>query len=531
MNKADGDHDYTKESGKNSSGAEYKASEHMQSAENLYRHLYKSMRDAFVSVDMQGHILEYNEAYLKMLGYEDHEILQLTYVDLTPEKWRALEERIVREQILPRGYSEVYEKEYRRKDGSVFPVELRTVLLRDEAGNPFRMWAIIRDITEQKRAREELLRTQAVLAQAEEMAHLGAWWIEFVDHENVDANPLRWSAEVYRIFGYEPGAVEVSNELFFKHVHPDDRQLVKDTVAQAMAEKHPYSVEHRIIRLDGKERVVVEHAEISFDEQGRPIRMVGAVQDITARKRVEEDIRRLNAELEQRVRSRTAELTTANQELESFAYSVSHDLRAPLRGIEGWSRALLEDHGALLDEQGRFYLHTIQSEAQHMTALIDALLTLSRVTRVGLKLERMDLSRLAQSIVDDLQQGQPERHVQFTIAPELFVQADPVLLRLALENLFRNAWKFTSNRDPARIELGWMLQNGGLVYYVRDNGVGFDMAGADRLFTPFSRLHRQEDYPGIGVGLATVQRIIRRHGGQVWAEGKVDQGATFYFTL
>jgi len=228
---------------------------------------------------------------------------------------------------------------------------------------------------------------------------------------------------------------------------------------------------------------------------------------------------------------RTAELEAANKELEAFAYSVSHDLRAPLRAMDGFSLALLEDYTGRLDAEGQDYLRRVRAATRTMAQLIDDLLDLSRVTRAEMRRDAVDLGPLAQSIAAELQTMQPERQVEVIIADGLNTRGDPRLLRVVLENLLSNAWKFTGQQPQARIAFGLAEQNGQTAYFVRDNGAGFDMAYADKLFGVFQRLHRADEFPGTGVGLATVQRIIHRHGGRVWAEGAVGQGATFYFTL
>ena len=237
-------------------------------------------------------------------------------------------------------------------------------------------------------------------------------------------------------------------------------------------------------------------------------------------------------DLNQGLRQAIIELKTVNKELEAFSYSVSHDLRAPLRSIDGFSQALLEDSLEQLDETGQDYLKRIRSATQRMGQLIDDMLTLSQVTRSDLQREDVDLSGLAQRVCADLHQMNPDRQIEFQIQPNLLSHGDARLLQVVLDNLLNNACKFTSHQEVTQIEFGAIAQdNGMLAYFVRDNGVGFDMAFVDKLFRPFQRLHGMREFPGNGIGLATVQRIIHRHGGQVWAQGRLNQGATFYFTL
>lgn len=245
----------------------------------------------------------------------------------------------------------------------------------------------------------------------------------------------------------------------------------------------------------------------------------------------EAHVRRLNAELSQRVRQRTAQLESVVRELESFAYSVSHDLRAPLRAVDGFTMALLEDYGDRLDDEGRNYLDRIHHGAQRMSELIDDLLKLSRLSRAQLAPRAVDLSGLAREVLDQLREANPDGTAIVSVEPSPTAWGDPGLLRVALENLLANAWKYSSKQAEPRIEFGATRQADETVYFVRDNGVGFDMAHAGKLFAPFQRLHHRDEFEGTGIGLATVQRIIQRHGGRVWVDAAPNQGATFYFTL
>ncbi len=280
------------------------------------------------------------------------------------------------------------------------------------------------------------------------------------------------------------------------------------------------------LRRDGSEFP----AEISLSplqtEEGTLV--TAAIRDVTERKLAEEKIKQLNADLE----ARAIQLEATNKELEAFSYSVSHDLRAPLRTIDGFSLAILEDYGDQLNDEGRNYLMRIRTAAQRMAQLIDDLLNLSRVTRAPLSPEPTNLSTVAEHIVQELQQTEPNRIVEFSITPNIVANSDPRLMKVVLENLLNNAWKFTSKQEFARIEFGAKNDpTHGHIYFVRDNGAGFDMAYVNKLFGAFQRLHTSSEFPGIGIGLAIVQRIINRHGGRVWAEGEVNKGAVFCFTL
>jgi light-regulated signal transduction histidine kinase (bacteriophytochrome) len=252
---------------------------------------------------------------------------------------------------------------------------------------------------------------------------------------------------------------------------------------------------------------------------------------VTERRRAEEEVNKLNADLERRVVERTRELDAANKELEAFSYSVSHDLRAPLRAIDGFSKALLDEYSDKLNQQACHYLQRVRTGIQKMSGLIDDLLNLSRMSRVVLRKEPIDLTALARGVVAELREREPARRVAIEIGDGLTARGDTRLTNFVLVNLLGNAWKYTGKRSQAQIAFGQENKGEETAFYVRDNGAGFDMAYADKLFTPFQRLHQDSEFEGTGIGLATVQRIVSRHGGRIWAEAAIDKGATFYFTL
>ena len=335
------------------------------------------------------------------------------------------------------------------------------------------------------------------------------------------------------IFGYTAAEMlgqpldRLLPERFVKAHRGHIRQFATEPQAARLMDRRP---EIFGLRKDGSE--FFAEASISRSMEDGQLIFTVYLRDISARKKAEEEIRQLNASLERRVLERTSELQAANLELEAFSYSVSHDLRTPLRAIDGFSQALLEDYADRLDDQGKNYLNRVRAATQRMGHLIDDMLTLSRVTRVEMQRGTIDLSARAADVLAEFQKTEPERKVDWHIESGLVVEGDTQLLRVALVNLLGNAWKFTGKTATVKIEFGAMRNSDGTMdFFVRDNGVGFDMAYADRLFGAFQRLHTIAEFPGTGIGLATVQRIIHRHGGQVHGEGMPDQGATFYFTL
>lgn len=368
-------------------------------------------------------------------------------------------------------------------------------------------------LTEQRRVEESLRHNEARLADAQRIAHLGHW-----DYDP-EKDELHWSDEIYRIFGLTRREFSATLEAFQRSVHPEDVGYVEESVRAAF-EGRPVVFEHRIVRPGGEVRVVQERAEYVFDPEGRPARLVGTVQDITERKRAEEELGR-----------RARDLAASNAELERFASVVAHDLRGPTRGVNGFARILMEDYAESLDEEGLDYLRRILSSSERMGQLIDGLLDLSRISRSAMTRQEIELGSMARTVAENLMRESPGRDVEFDIAEDLTAEGDPMLLWAVLNNLLANALKFTGREERARIEVGATQQAGETVYHVRDNGVGFDPDHAYKMFGVFQRLHGDEEFEGSGMGLATVQRIIGRHDGRLWAEGRPGRGATIYFTL
>jgi PAS domain S-box-containing protein len=497
-----------------------RAEQILRESEERFRLVVQAAPSAMVAADRDGKISLANVRAQELFGYREEELLGRPVEMLVPERFRSghgghrqsfLEKPVSRPMGAGRDLFGLH------KDGHEFPIEIGLTPYESPQG-PFTLTVIV-DITERKQAREKIA-YQAYLLENINDAIIGA-----------DQNSVLtfWNRAAERTFGWK--AEEVLGHPGPEILRSEPLNTDQQTVLKTLAEQDRWNGESILFRRDGTQ-VVMEASTIALrDARGLLTGYVSVFRDITERKKAEEEVRRFNEELEERVAKRTVELEAANKELEAFSYSVSHDLRTPLRGVDGYSRALLQDYGELLPPEGHDFLEHIRSSAQRMSAIIDDLLNLARVTRVPIKSVPVDLSQLAQGIAAELQRSQPERRVKFMITPNVRTRGDSGLLQDVLENLLNNAWKFTANREQAEIEFGSKLENGEVLFFVRDNGAGFDMAYAGKLFGAFQRLHAMTEFSGTGIGLATVQRIISRHGGRIWAEGAVDQGATFYFTF
>lgn len=416
------------------------------------------------------------------------------------------------------------EMKNRAKDDTTYWVDTTIVPFLGSSGKPTQFVAIRTDITERKLAEEALRVSGERLHLATEVAAIGVW------ERDIKSQTLNWDRRMFEIYGmptHPEGRVAYQD--WRKQVLPEDLSEQETRLAHTISTCGRDQREFRIIRASDQAIRHIQAAEmVVVGADGKAVRIVGINRDITERKQAEQEIGKLNADLE----NRAAELLTANKELEAFSYSVSHDLRAPLRAVDGFSRMVLADYAEKLDAEGQRKLAVIRSESQRMGRLIDDLLAFSRLGRQPIEPFGIDMHAMARSVFDELAARDPSRTLRLDLQPLPPARGSEALVRQVWVNLISNAIKFTRQRDPGEIEIGSRPgENGELIYYVKDNGAGFDMRHSNKLFGVFQRLHTQEEFSGTGVGLALVQRIVHRHGGRIWAESEVDQGAAFYFTL
>ncbi|MBF0381636.1 MAG: DUF3365 domain-containing protein [Magnetococcales bacterium] len=340
-----------------------------------------------------------------------------------------------------------------------------------------------------------------------------------------------WSSHFYELLGYKEDEVNASFSKFIEFIHQEDQEHAFQGIKNHLEKDIPFDVEFRMCTKSGEYLWFRCRGQAIRNEKGRAVRLSGSIQNINDKKLAQDKVIKLTQELEQRVKERTMELEASNKELESFSYTVSHDLRTPLRVIDGNSEILMQLCAEKLSDDEMEFLKHLQDSGRKMNEMISGLLKLSRNINCEMERQQMDLSLLAQEVYQQFSMADPERDVEWVVEKNISAKCDPALIKVVLENLIGNAWKYSAKTDNARIEFGVQHKDDQEVFYVKDNGVGCDMAQAEKLFQPFKRLHTSEDFSGDGIGLATVQRIIHRHGGRVWAESEIGKGTTLFFTL
>jgi len=482
----------------------------------LLRCLIDSVGDLIFIKDMNGVYQACNKASEEFIGLPECEQIGKTDFDFFD---RDVAE-VIRKcdmQIMDSGKEGRFEEWVTYRDGRRILLDTVKAPFYDPDGNQLGLVGISRDITERKRAEEALRRSEQQLAEAQKLAHIGSWEWDPITNE------ITGSDEFSRMFGM----VSFSYDSFLEMVHPDDRETVKNAVRETLAHQSPYNVHYRLIRPDGITRIIHAQGAGIIDGAGKIVRGLGTAQDVTERKEMEEKLEMLYSELA----AHAVKLEAANRELEAFNATVSHDLRTPLVRINRICQLFLNLYGDRLDEVGHEYLRGICSSTLQMSNLINTFLEFSRLSHCALVRQTVNLSSMATEIAAELKIGSPERQVQFRITEGIITEGDPELLRIALVNILGNAWKYSARKENAVIEFGITEYKEKQAFFVRDNGVGFDMTKSGRLFAPFQRLKNQEELTGHGIGLSTVHRIISRHGGRIWAESEPGKGATFYFSL
>lgn len=442
--------------------------------------------------------------------------------DLEMDDWAA-------HHAMLRRHEPFRDLEVRRRaaDGTPRLISISGSPIYDEEGRFTGYRGVGRDVTERRRAQQQLRESQRMLASV--LANLPGMAYRC---RNEPGWPMDFVSEgAQALTGYAPAEFVRGAVRYEQVIHPEDRAMVWEGVQRALAQRQRFQLSYRIMTAQGELRWVSEQGAAVARDSGGAVVLEGLVMDITERRRAQDEIARLNAELEERVRQRTAQLQSANAELEAFSYSIAHDLRSPLTSIDGFSH-VLGDYEEALDARGRHYLQRIRAGVRQMSELTDALLSLARLSRVNLRSERVDLAEAARTALAQLREREPGRAVDAQIAAHLWTRGDPRLLGQVMTNLVGNAWKFSAHKPRVLLRVGSQTDaHGETVYFVADEGAGFDMAHASRLFGAFQRLHALSEFEGTGIGLALVQKIVARHGGRIWAQARPGEGATFYFTL
>lgn len=497
----------------------------LESADKPFRIFLEEMQEGAVTVDQKGLVVYANRRFAEVVGAPLESVMGSSFHDYVCAADQAAVQDFIRNGS---GHAEKIEV-CLRLGHQLIPVFLTaSPFVIDESPAGQFLCIVVTDLTPQKTVeataavdREWKNRYEAVVRASGQLLY--DW--------NPATDQVLFSGDIERCVGYSLAEMSGGGKRWEEIIHPDDVHRFRAERARAVALKGPFNLEYRVRHRDGTIRYLQDNGYPLIDASGKVTSLVGFRVDVSARKCDEERVRQMNAELERRVIERTAELEFANKEMEAFCYSISHDLRAPLRSIRGYSEIVLHEFGAKLDQRGEDFLKRACESAGHMNQLLDDLLRLSVISRGELQRQETDLSDMAHQIISNLKVADPDRKVKLKIGRRLKVNGDARLLQIALGNLLSNAWKFTGRKPNPTIEFDLVQKDGANVFMVRDNGEGFDMEWKHRLFGVFERLHSNADFPGTGIGLAIVQRVIQRHGGRVWGEGKRGEGAAFYFTL
>jgi PAS domain S-box-containing protein len=482
----------------------------LDASHRKYADLYDFAPVGYFTFDRRGIIREANQTGAGQLGLSKSELMKKPFSFFLADAASRTTFADHCAAVLRTGAGAACELILKRKNGITIFVRLQSIVVENDGGVPKYVRSVVSDVTSLKEMEQRL-------HDSEERYRLMAETSSDVIFQLDAEGSIIYVSPAVNRYGYKPE--EIVGSPFTDYVDPRDQAKATVAFRRAASGNRINMLELRLRYATG----ALYCAEINVSpviKHGNSAVIQGISRDISARKSLETALKRTNIDLE-----------SVNKELEAFSYTIANDLRAPLRTIEGFARAIIEDYGDRLDTTATDYFSRIRAATHRMDQYIEAMWTLSKVSRRELAENTVDLDEIAQVIADDLRRKQPERKVDFVIAGGIKVKGDRELLRIALENLLDNAWKFTANRPEARIEFGVMEADSKKNFFVRDNGAGFNMAFADQLFQPFHRLHTMSEFPGIGIGLAIASNIIKRHGGRMWAEGEVDKGATFYFTL
>lgn len=502
----------------------------LQEAGRLARQSQQYFLDTFnhaaagiVHADLEGRIIRVNQTFCDLLGYNVNELLHTRFHDITYPEDVAPNENLLSEALAEQRRAYSLNKRYRHKNGSTVWMQLTVAMIQSAENTPAYLVAVVQDTTALKAVESALRDSERLMLQAQKLAGFARWRADIGPSEG----QFHALGDSYRSLGLLRS--EFSGEELWQLVDPADQARLWQDWTDALSGARPFDASYRA-RVHGEERWFSMQAEFERDAGGRVVRAFGITQDITQRKQAEREVLTLNATLEHRIQERTRELKDAYDELESYSYAVAHDLRSPLRLINGFAQAIEED-SLTLDADSRSHLARIKAASRKMGELIDGLLKLSQYGRGELQRQPVNVSALATRLLEELASEDPQREVQWEIEPGLALHADPALAEALMQNLLHNAWKYSARVNPAQIRVFRHEIDGENHVCVSDNGAGFDMARAGKLFQPFQRMHLPHEFSGLGIGLATVRRIVLRHGGQLHAQSAPGEGATFCFTL